>query len=48
MDDLKTWTEFWDYKETATKLHHMLVIIHPFLNGNGDLTRLQKFMFLKI
>ncbi|MCD6174115.1 MAG: Fic family protein [Sulfurimonas sp.] len=40
MDDLKTWTEFWDYKKTATKLHHMLVIIHPFLNGNGRWARL--------
>lgn len=40
MDDLKTWTEFWEYKETATKLHHMLVIIHPFLNGNGRWARL--------
>ena len=40
MDDLKTWTEFWDYKETATKLHHMLVVIHPFLNGNGRWARL--------
>lgn len=40
IDDLKTWAEFWDYKETATKLHHMLVIIHPFLNGNGRWARL--------
>ena len=46
MDDLKAWTELWDYKETASKLHHMLVVIHPFLNGNGRWARLITDMWL--
>lgn len=39
-DDLKYWEKDWDYQDTATKLHHTLVFIHPFLNGNGRWSRL--------
>jgi len=40
MDDLKFWEEAWDYEDTATRLHYLLVKIHPFLNGNGRCSRL--------
>jgi len=40
MDDLKFWEEAWDYQDTATRLHYLLVKIHPFLNGNGRCSRL--------
>jgi Fic-DOC domain mobile mystery protein B len=40
MDDLKFWEEAWDYQDTATRLHYLLVKIHPFLNGNGRCARL--------
>ncbi len=38
-DDLKFWEENWDYQDTAVRLHHSLVKIHPFLNGNGRWAR---------
>lgn len=40
LDDLNFWKENWEYKELITKLHHQLVFIHPFLNGNGRWARL--------
>ena len=40
MDDLKFWEKAWDYQDTATRLHYLLVKIHPFLNGNGRCARL--------
>lgn len=40
IDDLNFWQENWEYREVATKLHHQLVFIHPFLNGNGRWARL--------
>ncbi len=39
-DDLKFWEKDWDYKDVAVRLHHSLVKIHPFLNGNGRWARL--------
>jgi Fic-DOC domain mobile mystery protein B len=45
-DDLKFWAANWDYKETATKLHHTLVKIHPFPNGNGRWARLATDIWL--
>ncbi|MDD5359184.1 MAG: mobile mystery protein B [Sulfurovaceae bacterium] len=38
-DDLKFWEENWNYQDTAVRLHHSLVKIHPFLNGNGRWAR---------
>jgi len=40
MDDLAFWETSWEYEDTAVKLHHSLVKIHPFLNGNGRCARL--------
>jgi Fic-DOC domain mobile mystery protein B len=48
LDDLKFWTENWDYKETATRLHSELVRIHPFPNGNGRWGRLVTDMWLRV
>lgn len=40
-DDAKYWLEHGTYAPTefAVRLHHRLVLIHPFPNGNGRLTR---------
>lgn len=48
LDDLKFWTENWNYKETATRLHLELVRIHPFPNGNGRWGRLVTDMWLRV
>ena len=45
-DDLEFWSTHWDYRETATHLHHMLVKIHPFPNGNGRWGRLVTELWL--
>ncbi len=45
-DDLKYWESEWDYCDTATRLHHTLVKIHPFLNGNGRWARLATDLWL--
>ncbi|MDY0195356.1 MAG: mobile mystery protein B [Sulfurovaceae bacterium] len=45
-DDLKFWEENWDYRDTAVRLHHGLVKIHPFLNGNGRWARLATDLWL--
>ena len=41
-DDAKAWIEYKTYEpaEFALRLHHRLVLIHPFVNGNGRSTRL--------
>lgn len=41
-DDAHSWLKYQSYKrdELAIRLHHRLVAIHPFLNGNGRHTRL--------
>ncbi|MEO8883664.1 MAG: mobile mystery protein B [Devosia sp.] len=42
LDDVRYWTEHQTYEvyETAARLHHRLVSVHPFPNGNGGHTRL--------
>jgi len=45
-DDLKFWEKNWDYKDTAVRLHHTLVKIHPFPNGNGRWARLVTDLWL--
>lgn len=45
-DDLAFWEQNWDYMETAVKLHHTLVKIHPFPNGNGRWARLVTDLWL--
>jgi len=41
-DDLKIWIEYATYPpvEIAARVHHRLVWIHPFVNGNGRFARL--------
>ncbi|CAN1556128.1 Fic Protein involved in cell division [Fimbriimonadaceae bacterium] len=40
-EDAKTWIEFNTFEpiEIAARLHHRLVVIHPFPNGNGRWAR---------
>lgn len=42
LDDTKTWIDCHSYPpdEIAVRLHHRLVLIHPFPNGNGRHARL--------
>jgi Fic-DOC domain mobile mystery protein B len=42
LDDTKAWIEYRAYQpdEIAVRLHHRLVQIHPFANGNGRHSRL--------
>ena len=42
LDDVKAWIEYQSYMpdEIAVRLHHRLVHIHPFPNGNGRHARL--------
>ncbi|MHC3995661.1 mobile mystery protein B [Thiomicrolovo sp. ZZH C-3] len=47
LSDLAFWTEHWNYRETATRLHYTLVKIHPFPNGNGRWSRLMTDIWLK-
>jgi Fic-DOC domain mobile mystery protein B len=41
-NDAKAWIEYKAYEpaELALRLHHRLVLVHPFVNGNGRSTRL--------
>lgn len=45
-DDLKYWEKEWDYCDSATRLHHTLVKIHLFPNGNGRWARLATDLWL--
>jgi Fic-DOC domain mobile mystery protein B len=49
VDDAKCWREFNTYPidEQAARLHHRLVLIHPFANGNGRHARLFTDTFLR-
>lgn len=42
LDDVKAWIEYQSFPpdEIAVRLHHRLVAIHPFANGNGRHARL--------
>lgn len=48
-DDVKFWIENKTYSniEIAVRLHHKLVQIHPFPNGNGRVSRLIADLFLE-
>ncbi|WP_072386859.1 mobile mystery protein B [Hyphomicrobium sp. CS1BSMeth3] len=41
LDDARYWAEHETYgaHELAIRLHHRLVLVHPFVNGNGRCTR---------
>jgi Fic-DOC domain mobile mystery protein B len=49
LDDAKCWREYGTYRldEQAARLHHRLVLIHPFPNGNGRHARLFTDVFLQ-
>jgi Fic-DOC domain mobile mystery protein B len=49
LEDAKTWRELHTYSidEQAARLHHELVLIHPFPNGNGRHARLFTDAFLR-
>ncbi len=48
-DDAQTWIEFNTYSEDeiAIRLHHRMVTIHPFPNGNGRHSRIMADILLK-
>lgn len=48
-DDVKFWIENKTYsnREIAVRLHHKLVQIHPFPNGNGRISRLMSDLVLE-
>ncbi|PCJ25768.1 MAG: mobile mystery protein B [Rickettsiales bacterium] len=47
-DDIEFWIENATYhpREIAVRLHHRLVFIHPFPNGNGRLSRLVADLYM--
>jgi len=49
LDDVRTWLEFKTYEreEFAARLHHRLVKIHPFPNGNGRHARVTTDVILE-
>lgn len=49
LDDLSYWQEHSTYSliECAIRLHHRLVWIHPFPNGNGRWSRMAADVFLR-
>ena len=49
VDDLAFWEEnkSFDVIETASRIHHRAVQIHPFLNGNGRWSRMLANIYLK-
>lgn len=48
-DDVSFWVENQTFSnlEIAVRLHHRLVLIHPFPNGNGRVSRLMADMFMQ-
>ena len=49
-DDARFWTEHGTYpvEEIAVRLHHRLVAIHPYSNGNGRHTRMLADVYLDV
>ena len=49
LDDARYWVEHGTHEpaELAVRLHHRLVLIHPFVNGNGRCTRLLADVLVK-
>jgi len=49
VDDLEFWEQnrSFDVIETASRIHHRSVQIHPFLNGNGRWSRMLANIYLK-
>lgn len=49
-DDARFWTEHGTYpvEEIAVRLHHRLVAIHPYPNGNGRQTRMLADVYLDV
>lgn len=47
LDDLAFWDKAMDAIEISARLHHRLVKIHPFYNGNGRWSRLVSNLYLK-
>lgn len=49
LDDIKYWldNEVFSVEETAIRLKHKMVLIHPFANGNGRYSRLLADLFLE-
>lgn len=49
-DDARCWTEHRTYpvEEIAVRLHHRLVAIHPYPNGNGRQTRMLADVYLDV
>ena len=49
VDDLEYWhkNKSFDVIETASRVHHRAVQIHPFLNGNGRWSRMLANIYLK-
>jgi Fic-DOC domain mobile mystery protein B len=50
LEDVECWRELRTYPidEQAARLHHRLVLIHPFPNGNGRHARLFTDAFLRL
>jgi len=48
-DDIEFWNEYktFDIYETATRIHHKAVQIHPFQNGNGRWSRMLANIYLR-
>lgn len=48
-DDVKFWVEneTFSHTEIAVRLHHRLVLIHPFPNGNGRVSRLMADLLMQ-
>lgn len=48
-DDVKFWVanETFPHTEIAVRLHHRLVLIHPFPNGNGRVSRLMADLLMQ-
>ena len=50
LDDAKYWNDngTFDPMETAVRIHHRLVSVHPYVNGNGRHARLVADLYLRL